>query len=151
MADRMVASSLTVGSLDVDIGTSMEATVEAVDLGALTMRGQTVRDLHLGGAVVANVGGGSVEGTLGTADGGVKVSGPIELSPLRGRADVAMTIGFEGARSGLAVWLREGLPDEERARAPETLTGQATGRLGLSASGDSSWVWTSFAWREGVP
>ncbi|MDP6944595.1 MAG: hypothetical protein QF464_10630, partial [Myxococcota bacterium] len=112
IGDKVVASSLTVGSLDVDMGTSMEATVEAVDLGALTMEDQTVRDLRLGGAIVANVGGGSVQGALGTADGGVKVSGPIDLSPLRGRADVALTFGFEGVRSGLAAWVRRGLPDE---------------------------------------
>lgn len=151
VTESIHAESLTIGGLDVDVGASVDARLEGLQLSSLTMDGHAVSDLNLDGTVAVNVGGGAVDVTLKSGAGAVSVTGPVETSLLRRRADATLQVAFDEVGGGLGAWVRPLLPEAERPSEATSMSGKVTGRLGLRPSGPPSWSWTSFQWVEGAP
>ena len=131
------------------LGMATEGNVSGLTAALVEVEGATLHKPVFEGGVVANVGGGALRASLTTQSGAVSVSGPIETSLLRRRADARLTWRFDDVDGGLAVWLRRMLPAAELEEAPELLNGRAVGHLGVQASGPVTWSWTDVEWTGG--
>ena len=138
-----------VGAAKVDLGMATEANVSGVMAAGVEADGVKLHELVFEGGLVANVGGGALQASLKTRSGAVTVSGPIETSLLRRRADAQLNWRFDDVDGGLEVWLRRMLPGAELEDAPDILNGRAVGRLGVQASGPVTWSWADVEWTGG--